>query len=976
MERDQTESAGPSADSRIAQTNTRFTSPLVISSASRRRSLFSRPGAKAANIDAARPESSPALASDTKVASPSNTRIPRPAQRRPFTLSDAYRLAEKEEEGAAQGSPSPAPRLWRSRREPAEKRTTKTGSTVAFLSRYRGKLDGQPPGPVDGADDRRLPSQQSDSSDSTFDEKLRQYALDEPDRASSPDTALPRPQTPNKSFAWQADADFTASDLQVSNSPPVAIKRSNTKIDEIRALEAEVNDRFSRSPQPRPRSTLADKLRAPDSEAGPKVSDERLKSNDARSSPLVATAEVEGRESRTSTEALRFREVEAVSRRAPATTRPDGFGETLEISGSPSPDIAQRLNRQPRRSFSPLGDRLRRQGSDGLATAVQQQEAPVRDSILAPALRTQDQAQGSTENASCNREADESPGSHRNTLRSTDEPRDVLRRLAVAASGSPAPEAQATTSNQASTGARQRDVGEDGRQKRSNGDAKGEPRPTVGFVGLRRSSSVESRLAKRTSFAHSDSDPTERIEGEMKLFAPLENQSERGSLRAPSPEPDDEVAEETPKPSKLDPLMQPTPRVTGAFVETPATVKSEKPGGLLPDPAAGKGGVYQGGSEGGHLTTGGGADSAALPARDKTYSAVPPQHKRTQSAGGDRAPGRPLSLSARRRARSLSRGRRPLINSVRPPTVKDDLLEIQRANQVDDSTLDDIADLLRHQNSPSASSDSLGPKSGSTRTDKLEGELEAYGRMSRSLETGLLGIRTAKQGIERLEGKVAHADLKEHAPHNGHHDKTLTAPSSCPACRGSESRRGAAVAYIHLPLPRLWSRDPEFRFTFLGLGLFLVSLWYIAEALMCFRYCKPDYCYPGTSCDWSSDDPVWGYALPVKLDQWVTGGQCRDLTRRLGPELADWLADMWDAARGIDISAVDTSRYGWEQKRRHRRRMNKKKPTTPLVERPEDKRTFSAHKSAREAKERAQMADEMGYYELDEDESIASDERL
>jgi hypothetical protein len=303
-------------------------------------------------------------------------------------------------------------------------------------------------------------------------------------------------------------------------------------------------------------------------------------------------------------------------------------------------------------------------------------------------------------------------------------------------------------------------------------------------------------------------------------------------------------------------------------------------------------------------------------------------------------------------------------------------LEIQRANQVDDSTLDDIADLLRHQNSPSASSDSLGPKSGSTRTDKLEGELEAYGRMSRSLETGLLGIRTAKQGIERLEGKVAHADLKEHAPHNGHHDKTLTAPSSCPACRGSESRRGEAVAYIHLPLPRLWSRDPEFRFTFLGLGLFLVSLWYIVEALMCFRYCKPDYCYPGTSCDWSSDDPVWGYALPVKLDQWVTGGQCRDLTRRLGPELADWLADMWDAARGIDISAVDTSRYGWEQKRRHRRRMNKKKPTTPLVERPEDKRTFSAHKSAREAKERAQMADEMGYYELDEDESIASDERL
>ncbi len=68
----------------------------------------------------------------------------------------------------------------------------------------------------------------------------------------------------------------------------------------------------------------------------------------------------------------------------------------------------------------------------------------------------------------------------------------------------------------------------------------------------------------------------------MKLFAPREDFSEKGSLRAPSPEPTEEggkqeVADDTPKPLKPDPLSQPTPRVIGAYVDTPVTVKVETP---------------------------------------------------------------------------------------------------------------------------------------------------------------------------------------------------------------------------------------------------------------------------------------------------------------------------------------------------------------------------------------------------------------
>ncbi|KAK4239440.1 hypothetical protein C8A03DRAFT_14158 [Achaetomium macrosporum] len=987
MERDKTQTAGPRPVSRGAEPNTRFISPLTITSASRRRSLFSR---HRPEEGAARPTSSGSV-SDTNAASSNNTRIPGPAQRRPFTLSDAYRMAEEEE--AAQGSPSPAPRLWRSRRESTSRKLTKNRNSGSIDSQHRAGLNGKHTGTIrdDGPADSGVPSQQSDLSDSTFDEKLRQYALDQPDSEgpellrrsthslAEAETALPEPQTPNKSFAWEADADFTAGDLQVSDSPPVAIKRSNTKIDEIRSLEAEVNDRFTGSPQHRPRNTLIGSLRALESEVALKVPDVPLESDDdfGKGTRQVA-AEAENTVPRPRSvsrasaivDELRSREIESLSRRALAAARLDEFRErNTGTSRSPSPDIARRSSREPMRASSSLGDRLRRQDSDGLANAVRAQEGSAR----------QVHSSGDAADPGIGQETSKGQETHGSSSQSKDEPRDVLRQLAARMSVSPAPEVQTIADSEAPPATRNRDVAEGGTQKGLDGGAKRDAR-TVAFVGLQRRSSIESRLSKRRSFVNSEADPTERIEGEMKLFAPLENQSEKGSLRAPSPEPDEEAPDETPKPAKLDPLTQPTPRVIGAFVETPATVKVEKPGEPATRTASeDKGAEHQATSLGCMMADESADSKPPVPPlfREGKDGTERRHHKRTQSAGSDRVSGRSSSLSTRRRARSFSRGRRPLINSARPPTVKDDLLEIRRANHIDDSTLDDIAELFGHQGLLDATLGSgvAKPENSDNDAGHRENELEAYDRLNRSLQTGLLGIRTAKHGIEQLETKVSQADIKEHSPHAVHGDGTGRASPSGPSCRGSKAENDAAVTYIHLPLPRLWYRWPTFRFTFLGLGLFLLSLWYIAESLMCFRYCKPEYCYPGISCDWSSDDPLWGYAIPVKLDQWVTGGQGREFARRLRPEVADWLADMWDAATGTDISTVDTSRYSWEQKRQHRRRLAKKGLGKPLVERPEDQAVFNVWRSVREAKEKAQAAHEMGY-ELDEDESIAGDEKL
>ena len=1065
MERDGAGKTEPIPNSRVPQPNTRFTSPLVINSASRRRSLFSRPRPKE---DPARPTSSGSV-SDPKVASPNSTRIPRPAQRPPFTLSDAYQLAEYEEE-AAQGSPSPAPRLWRSRRESVEKRTAKTGSPIASDAQQRGGLSRKSSGLSrrDSHGEPDAPSQQSDHSDSTFDEKLRQYARDktspeepgrrsnglfsrsrlgtkivetgkEPlvrkssrnslDASSSPripkattsspsllqrlsglrpessgassaresldwarpgknahddlpqlGAVFPGLETPNRSFAWQTEADFTAGDLQVSDSPPVAVGRYNTKIDEIRALEAEVNGRFSEITENEPENNARiDIGRARETNPALNHADDAVESDIAARSAHEVAPDGEDRipshrpASRASMRMgeLGSREIERLARRALATARLDEFRErNIRTSRSPSPDVARKTRREPIRAFSPLRDRLRRQESKARATTGQTDEGRAAESALAPAIPSRHHSPSNTAHASHNRGLSGGQEFHRGGSQTKDETGDALRRLAAASSSSPAPDAQVPAESQ-SPATRDRDQTERARQRRLIGGTNGVARPTVGFAGLSRTSSAESNLAKRASFVHSDSDPTERIEGEMSLFAAQENQSERGSLRVPSPEPEEEVPNETPRPIKFDPLTQPTPRVTGAFVETPATVKAEKLEGPSTAPVDE---LHKNGRN--HLS----ADSSGEPkppiAQDGKNGVKGRQEKRTQSSRGDRPSGRSSSVPARRRARSLSRSRTPLINSATLPTVRDDLLEIQRANQIDDSTLDDVADLLTPRVPSSRGGKPKPAKNDNTKKLDRE-ELEAYDRMSRSLETGLLGIRVAKEGITRLEKKVADAGIHEPAQHAPRSDSPKGEPPTCPSCRSSRHPADAAVTYVHLPLPRLWHRQQEnFRFTLLGLSMFVLSLWYIAESWMCFQYCKPEFCYPGTPCEWSADDPDWGFAIPMKLDQWTTGGQGGRLVRRIRPEVTDWLADMWDAATGTDITAVDTSRYSWEKKRQHRRRLAKKGLGKPFVARQEDKAILSGWKSVREASEKAQRSQEMGYEVVDEYERIGGDEKL
>jgi hypothetical protein len=123
------------------------------------------------------------ISSDSKLGSSANTKIPRPAStrpsipRRPVSTSDAWQMAlDEEQKEAAQGSPSPAPRSWRrppvsdgklqKARMPARRRTTKPGE----VRREDTASSVESPG---------TPVRKSDVSESDFDEKLRQHAMEQ-----------------------------------------------------------------------------------------------------------------------------------------------------------------------------------------------------------------------------------------------------------------------------------------------------------------------------------------------------------------------------------------------------------------------------------------------------------------------------------------------------------------------------------------------------------------------------------------------------------------------------------------------------------------------------------------------------------------------------------------------------------------------------------------------------------------------------
>lgn len=492
-----------------------------------------------------------------------------------------------------------------------------------------------------------------------------------------------------------------------------------------------------------------------------------------------------------------------------------------------------------------------------------------------------------------------------------------------------------------------------------DGDTKS-ARPTVGFAGLRRTRSTESTGSKRSSI-HSEGDPVDRIEAEAKLFALTDNHSERGSVRAPSPFPeikdseDDGGLEATPRARKDDLLSMPTPRVTGAFVETPA-----------PAPESARERIEKFDSDMA-------AKDPLLSRRATLIKSTRQKGRETDSRDTASDPGTSDTEQIttkpapplRRRAHSLPRPRQPLKNSANPPSVKDDVRELRRINNIEDSTVDDFDDMLDgHPNLAAEvaalpdgvpSTDDGGDddtfdlkmerslleqenvaekKAGASGRDEdqhkggalIKDDIATYERMNKSLTRSLYSVHDARRGMERLGDSLA----------NDHHEKMPETTGPVEKQPESDQRRDAAargidaakanttvITYIQVPVPRLYSRKPYFHLTVLGLITLALSVWGLLESGMCAVYCSPSSC-GSPPCVWSYDDPSFGKALPVKIDQWVTGGAGREGFNIAAEQFGDWLADVLDSAHGRDIRDVNIADLSFEGKRSHRRRLRKK----------------------------------------------------
>ena len=778
--------------------------------------------------------------------------------------------------------------------------------------------------------------------------------------SSRPVSANPLGLSPNKSYAWDVDADFTGGDLQVSNSPRIRI---SSKLNEIKQRE------------------LDPSLQLDDSSLD--LGTPSRNSKEPEESPQPGKPTVRQRQNRKLDE-IREREIESLSRRAIATSRLD---EIREINSSF--DSERQGSREYARETTPgvdpeTGDR--RSGRSFL----EEEGEKIPNTPITIFRKPSDDKNGNGSGKGSRSSSGSRPVSH---IR--DESRELLRSLARVTSISPNPESDknlAASSNRPELDRRNGSgkTSNDSRQSSNDRLKLNAPeirqpdslKPTVGFAGLRRTRSTDSTNDNRSSMALSENDPTERLEQEMKLFAPLESHSERGSIRAPSPDSgledgdgDDEETqqvEETPRAPRKDPLSMATPKVTGAYVETPATVKVEK---LATD-----GDIFAEAGDGPRRSRST-SQSRAKPASagSSTSSESDTRHRATAQASAE------TTSTARRRATSLPKKRRPLINTAKPPTVRDDLQAITRAHNIEDSTLDDFGELLAGRRSFSPDIEAIMSNRDAKREPAIkdekdvedrerldrERELETYDRMNKSLQTGLAGIRTAKQGIERLQDKVAHADVPAPAPAVKEKDthlpkKRVTRTAITPT---------SAVTYILLPVPRLSRREPTFRLTILGLIVLLASVYLASEWTMCSLYCRPVIC-TDAPCAWSVDDPTPGWALPVKLDQWVAGGAGRRLAEQAAEEVGDYVADILDVVKGRDIKDVDINALTFSQKRRHRRRLRKRGLVPPRVEPPEERAKWDAWRRVRLARERASASREMGYDVGEGDEGFSADERL
>lgn len=364
---------------------------------------------------------------------------------------------------------------------------------------------------------------------------------------------------------------------------------------------------------------------------------------------------------------------------------------------------------------------------------------------------------------------------------------------------------------------------------------------------------------------------------------------------------------QTPEPPKLfqRQIHDKTPRVTGAWIDTPMTERAVKiPEDLTKD---------------------------IVPAKikeDKASDTKPVVPAEIEVRQNDTRPVETEKPSAESISVKKPRLRSPLARPKLPKsaleTVIEDANSGKEALDLGDDTIESLQAIMDDQTELKTEEEEEAAYEQKV-LDRLElarrnGEgSDDYERIETKLQSLTKHITEVKKGLDRLQGHITNGfedlDAKQDAAKTTHSTSTST-PTSDPIFKSSGPFNTTSNAHssINIPLPRLWKRSltsQRLRPTKLGWAAFIFLSWYITECTMTEMYAHPlisDHC---TGYCLRPDAPVFPFVTVTMLWRWSR------LSTLLAPiftiaiavfRLVTQLLGLWDGY--VDDPAIITNLVG------------------------------------------------------------------
>ncbi|TQS35774.1 hypothetical protein Golomagni_03796 [Golovinomyces magnicellulatus] len=243
-----------------------------------------------------------------------------------------------------------------------------------------------------------------------------------------------------------------------------------------------------------------------------------------------------------------------------------------------------------------------------------------------------------------------------------------------------------------------------------------------------------------------------------------------------------------------------------------------------------------------------------------------------------------------RRDMNIFHSRQIPINTAPRISASEDLRLIKIEQNIEDSVMDsylqealnnvDVVTDIDYLISKSKNEKSLHVKNEDSKSESPPTQRELYvddimiERIRRKLDSTTDSINDTKRGIERLEKQFSTLSTDNITEFKHKTDTLGTRLLSWFIVRTSSPKPQKPVGGFFF-LNRNW------KLTWLGFIISIIFVWYLSELAMCEAFCHPECSSTNT---WQPSDPFFPWAIPTKFDQW-TGNHVSQMIE----EIFNWL---------------------------------------------------------------------------------------